>query len=113
MSDLTFYNVGCEPRTGARRIVVPARRAARRLLRPFFARQVEILQSICDRLDAAERDDRSLRADLAHLEGRHDRLADDTHASIAFGWDYVALTRRLAALEDQVERLQRERESSP
>ena len=53
MSDLAFYNVGCESR-GLKRAVVPLRRLLRRVLRPIFLRQVEILQEICNRLDGLE-----------------------------------------------------------
>ena len=102
MRDLAFYNVGCHEPRGARRLVVPARRAVRRLLRPIFQRQVEIFQSLCDRLDAAERADRAIRGDLDHLIRRQDDLAEQVQHAIAFGWDYVAMVRRLAALEDRV-----------
>ncbi len=104
-TDLAFYNVGCEDPRGPRRVVVLARRALRRVLRPIFQRQVALFQALCDRLDAAERDDASLRAELATLARRQDDLNEQTQATIAFGWDYVAMVRRLAALEDRVEAL--------
>jgi hypothetical protein len=103
--DLAFYNVGCQEPRGARRLVVPARRAMRRLLRPIFQRQVEIFQSLCDRIDAAEVAEGHLRSDLDDLARRQDELADQVQHAIAFGWDYVAMVRRLALLEDRVSSL--------
>ena len=102
MPDLAFYNAGTEPARGLKRAVVPARRALRRVLRPIFARQVEILQSICDRIEAAEAADRGHRAEVdAHLA----RVDEQLQMTLAFGWDYAALVRRLATLEDRVEAL--------
>jgi hypothetical protein len=105
MSDLGFYNAGCDEPQGVRRLVVPLRRLIRRILRPIFQRQVELFQSLCDRIDVADCNDQSLRSELANLANRHDDLADQMQSTIAFGWDYVALTRRLAILEDRVEAL--------
>jgi hypothetical protein len=34
-------------------------------------------------------------------------------SAVAFGWDYVALTRRLAILEDRVEALMEATETQP
>lgn len=67
---------------------------------------------------ASEQDAHLLEARLAHLlenqarleatlNSLADRLADLAQiiqATQAFGWDYVALTRRLTALEDQLAR---------
>jgi hypothetical protein len=103
--DLAFYNAGCEDSRGARRFLVIARRALRRVLRPIFQHLTAILQDVCNRLDAAERADAGLRTDLDALARRHDDLRDQMQATIAFGWDYVAMTRRLATLEDRVEAL--------
>lgn len=105
MSDLAFYNVGCHEARGVRRLVVLARRALRRILRPIFLRQVELFQSLCHRLDAAERRDAEHREGLDHLTRRQDHLADQMQQTIAFGWDYVALVRRVAVLEDRLEAL--------
>src|SRR5579883_1004355 len=96
--DLAFYNVGCEPQPGPRRLVVLMRRALRRVLRPIFQRQVEILTSLCDRLDAAEHQ-------TACLRKNQEELSEQLQTTLAFGWDYVALVRRLAVLEDRVESL--------
>lgn len=103
MPDLDFANAGGGPARGLKqRAIVPARRALRRILRPIFARQAEILQSLCDRLDAAEAADRGHRSEVdAHLA----RVEEQLQLTLAFGWDYAALVRRLAALEDRVEAL--------
>jgi hypothetical protein len=103
--ELAFYNVGCQEPRGARRVVVPFRRLLRRVLRPIFVRQVEILNSLCDRLDQDEHATRTLRADLEHISQRQFHLAEQLQGSVALGWDYVATVRRLAALEDRVEAL--------
>lgn len=107
MPDLAFYNVGTEPGGRLRSLVVLPRRLLRRLLRPFFQRLVEILQSLCDRLDAAEEADRALRSDVERLHERQEQLAESLRSSIALGWDHVAMARRLAVLEDRVELLTR------
>ena len=97
MSDLAFYNVGCEPR-GLKGALVPLRRALRRLLRPIFQRQVVILQEICDRLDRLEGGQNA-------QDRRQDALLARVQATSAMGWDHVAMARRLAVLEDRVEGL--------
>jgi hypothetical protein len=109
---LAFYNVGCDEPKGRRRLIVPLRRALRRVLRPFFLRQVEIFSHLCDRLDAAEAADLNLRRQFEHMSARQDDLADQAHAAVAFGWDYMAMVRRLAALEDRVEALSAERDEA-
>lgn len=105
--DLAFYNVGTEPGGGFRTLVVAPRRLLRRLLRPFLYRLVEILQSLCDRLDAEEQASRSLRVEMGELSARQDELTESLRTSITLGWDHVALARRLATLEDRVELLTR------
>jgi hypothetical protein len=103
--DLAFYNHGCHEPKGVRKAVVPVRRLLRRMLRPAFQRLVEILTSLCDRLDAEEHATHALRHEMALLRGRQDRMAGQLQTAVALGWDYVALTRRLAVLEDRVESL--------
>lgn len=103
--DLAFYNAGCEQPRGARRVVVLVRRVLRRILRPIFSRQVEILQHLCDRLDRQDEERQVLRKDLDEVTRRDDQLALQTQAAMSFGWDYVAMVRRLAVLEDRVEAL--------
>lgn len=105
MRDLAFYNAGCHDPKGVRKAIVPFRRALRRVLRPAFQRLVEILTSLCDRIDAAEHAHGALRHDVAALRARQDRMAGQLQTAVALGWDYVALTRRLAVLEDRVESL--------
>ena len=189
MDHLAYYNEGCEPDTGGSGVMGWVRRQFRRILLPASNRLVEILGSLCDRLDAAENqlgrfrsqlgafrnqlgtirsqlgaaqirlDDHQIRLDdqqtqLGAIPGRFDahqaRLDDqqgrlgplpgrlDDHdgqlaaqrdliaaltaqlddlrrrqedqaarfpATVAFGWDYVALTRRLGVLEEHVDAL--------
>lgn len=102
MPDLAFYNAGClEPR-GLRRAVVPVRRLLRRLLRPIFLRQVELFQHLIARLDADETSLRGACEDVERLSKRQDDLEERVETVLAFGWDYVAMVRRLAVLEDQL-----------
>jgi hypothetical protein len=113
MDDLVFYNVGCDDVRGKRRLIVPLRRILRRILRPIFQRQVELFAGLCARLDAGDAADCSLRTEFDQLAARHDNLADQMQSTVAFGWDYVALTRRLAILEDRVEALMAATETQP
>jgi hypothetical protein len=89
VQDLAFYNAGCSGLKGWRRIVIPFRRLLRRLLRPIFQRQVALFEQVFR---------------------REDLLEAQIQTTMAFGWDYVALVRRLAVLEDRVEALMVERE---
>jgi hypothetical protein len=103
--DLAFYNAGYHATKGVRRGLVPIRRLLRRVLRPIFLRQVEMFQEIWDRLDALGRLEESvstLRDELQAMSHRQDVLAEQWKTTLAFGWDHVALVRRLAVLEDQV-----------
>jgi hypothetical protein len=91
MRDYHFYNYGYTEPTGFRRIAIPFRRLLRRLLRPMFERQVDL----CRQLDA----------DIHTLSARQDRLHHQLEATSAFNCDYIAMVRRLAALEEHVEAL--------
>jgi hypothetical protein len=97
--DLAFYNAGCTDAHGIRRVVVLARRLLRRVLRPIFAHQVVLYQYLIDRLDRGET---TVQGELETLRKRQDELAERVETIQAFGWDYVAMVRRLAVLEDQL-----------
>lgn len=97
MSAIRFDEAGLHEGGGLKRAVAPLRRVLARILRPMLVQMADALQSFSSRLDAAERR-------LDEMDGRHDRQNDQLQATISFGWDYVATTRRLAALEDQVAR---------
>lgn len=100
MRDFAFYNAGCEPSGSWRRsLIVGPRRLLRRLLRPIFQQQERIDHDFQDRFDALD----------ARLAG----LARELSAVAALGWDHVAIARRLAALEDEVERLREELADRP
>ena len=105
MDHLAFYNTGCEPAPGPAGLKVQIRRQFRRILLPMFKRLVQILASLCHRLDLAEHDVRVLRSQVDDLRRRHEDQAAKAPASIAFGWDYVAMVRRLAVLEEHVDTL--------
>jgi hypothetical protein len=108
--DLVFSDADCREPKGVRRVIVPFRRLLQRILRPIFLRQAELFQHLGDRLDQQDQSLQAQRNDLENLSRRHEHLADQMQVALAFGWDYVALVRRLAVLEDRVEELLRERE---
>jgi hypothetical protein len=84
MSEVAFYEAGCHEVKGKRRIIVPVRRLLRRVLRPIFLK-------LDERLDILGR--------------RQDQLGRDLNAIEAMACDQLALSRRLAMLEDHVESL--------
>jgi hypothetical protein len=91
MTDYVFYNEGCTGKRGTRWFIVPLRRLLRRILRPIFQRQVELLH------DLGEEQER-LRTQVAEID-------EDIQDIVDFGWDYVSLVRRLTALEREVQSL--------
>ena len=105
MEHLAYYHVGCEPASGMGRPTVWARRLLRKLLLPASRRLVQILTSVVDRLDKDERDILLLQAEVESLHRRQDDVAERFPTTVAFGWDYVAMVRRLAVLEDHVAEL--------
>jgi hypothetical protein len=116
MEHLAFYNSGCEPsgRLAGPRVFL--RRRVRNLLLPMFLRLVEILGSLCYRLDVAERESEEIRNLIDDLRRRQEEQAGKVPATLAFGWDYVAMVRRLAILEEHVDALmaaKAESESAP
>src|SRR5262245_19240357 len=116
MKDYAFYNVGCHDARGVRGLMVMVRRLMRRILRPFFLRQAELFQHLAGLVEDHEHRVYALRIDQESLKHRHDAMirrqdemaarqdeqGEQLHTTMAFGWDYVALVRRLATLEDQV-----------
>jgi hypothetical protein len=105
MEHLAFYNHGCQPAPGASKMKLWVRRQARRAILPMCQRLVEILASVVQRLDQDEHEIRALRGELDDLRRRHDEQAAKVPATLAFGWDYVAMVRRLAVLEEHVDAL--------
>lgn len=83
MQGAPFYDAGTAEVKGTRKkLVVLARRVVRRLLRPIFFQ---------------------LDGELRALAQRQDQLDQQLKAALALGWDHVAMARRLAAIEDQLE----------
>jgi hypothetical protein len=100
--DFQFYHAGCQEPKGLRRVVVPFRRLLRRLLRPIFQRQAELLAELSREQGRLAQRQEQLTGQLENLTRRLEQLDRQVQAATAFGWDYVALVRRLAALEDHV-----------
>jgi seryl-tRNA synthetase len=104
VTDFAFYNAGTGESRGLKRAFVPVRRVLRRVLRPIFLRQAELMMHLAGRIDETN-------AKIEDLRRRHDLTSDQIQDTIAFGWDHVAMARRLAALEDRVESLQAKAEA--
>jgi hypothetical protein len=99
MRDYAFYNAGCEPVKGPKRGVVFARRMLRRILRPMFFHQEWVSHHLQHQIDGLR--ERVPTDFQRQMNDMHDQI----NSASALGWDYVAMARRLALLEDQVERL--------
>jgi hypothetical protein len=103
MKHLAFYDVGCEPSRGLLGLKVRLRRRVRNLLLPMFRRLVEILGSLCHRLEVLEKEVEDLRDRVDDLRRRQEEQSAKVPSTLAFGWDYVAMVRRLAILEEHVD----------
>ena len=113
MEHLAFYHHGCQPSPGESKLKNFVRRAARKAIMPMCQRLVEILTSVVERLDRNEHEARVMKAELDDLRRRHEEQAAKMPSTLAFGWDYVAMVRRLAVLEEHVDTLMnRDREES-
>lgn len=91
MPNFRFFDAGCEPSRGPKAVVVLARRAWCRLMRPMLHRQEQVYRGFHRRLDD---------------------LDDRVGTVAAAGWDHEAVSRRLAMLEDQVEALHKKLETA-
>jgi hypothetical protein len=96
--DFEFYNYTSRP-TGVRRLLVPIQRLLRRILRPMFNRLRDLLTLLFHRQDEDHRTIADLQHRVAALEAT---VAQLTASRRAFQLDYVALTRRVAQLEDML-----------
>ena len=125
-----------EERGRLKAVMRPTRRLLGRVLRPYFAHQVALVdrvgeqvealdqrQQVLDELQAAVQALTASQAELAQaLEAVSSRLAElaerqdeiDRKASVvaAVSWDHVALTRRLAVIEDSLLSAREEREGA-
>lgn len=94
--DFEFYN-HTSPPVGARRLLIPPQRLLRRVLRPMFHRLRDLIQHLYD----LRRGDEARVADLTHrVAALEAALAQVTAARRALALDHLAMTRRLAQLED-------------
>jgi hypothetical protein len=91
MRDYVFYNVSCGKATGLGRFVGPCRRLVRRLLRPFFQRQVVLFEEMDAEIAEVSRQQALVNAKMDVLLREHE-----------------AVVRRLATLEDHLETLLRQ-----
>ncbi len=88
MRDFAFYNAGVDDATGPKRMLGLVRRLIRRVLRPMFYRQEAIYQELQEQID--------------HLSAQIQTLNDRVATTDAFGWDSVAMARRMSAIEDHL-----------
>ena len=70
MDHLAYYNEGCEPDPSESGLMVWTRRQFRRVLMPASSRLVQILGSLCERLDATETLLDKLRSQLGALRNQ-------------------------------------------
>ena len=75
MDHLAFYNAGCEPEPGRPGLKLRVRRQARKILLPPSIRLVQILASLCRRLDVAEHEIRDLQGQVNDLRRRQEDQA--------------------------------------
>jgi hypothetical protein len=94
--DFEFYNYLSQP-TGLRRMMLPMQRLARRVLRPMFNRLRDLLTLLFHRQEEDRRTIADLQNRVTALEATVTQLTANRRA---FQLDYVALTRRVAQLED-------------
>lgn len=123
MDDLAFYNVELQGQGVKGRATTFARRLLRRLLLPFFARKVEILNVLSQRiaegdktanialtrsdllnlkLDRLNQKLEALLLKLEALKARQDDLHKEVAVVVALNWDHTAIVRRLGQLEDRM-----------
>jgi hypothetical protein len=84
-----YADAGLVGPRGIRRAIIPLRKMILRLLRPFTLQ---------------------LESELDSIARRQDQIGRRVQRTEAFGWDYVALVRRVTVLEDLVEELRTELE---
>ena len=89
MRDFAFYNAGIEDARGPKRVLGIARRVLRRILRPMFFHQEAIY--------------RDFQAQVDELSAQLQTLSSRLSSTESLGWDYVAMARRLAAIEDHLD----------
>lgn len=102
--DFEFYNWTSRPGRGRQLILVPLQRAVRRVLRPMFQRLRDLLQH----LYAVQQTDSARVAELAvrvaaletALQQTSSALHQVTTSRRALAQDHLAMTRRVAQLED-------------
>jgi phage shock protein A len=115
-----------EERGRLKALMQPTRRVLGRVLRPYFAHQVALVgrvehhvdelerrQQVLDQVQAAVEQLTAAQAELvqtlatvttrlAELAERQDEIDRKASVVAAVSWDHVALTRRLAVIEDAI-----------
>ncbi|MGL6076607.1 MAG: hypothetical protein ACRC8S_20830 [Fimbriiglobus sp.] len=114
--NFAFYDFDDHPSRGAR-LVRPFRRLLRRMQRPYFYRLRDLLTWIYHRSEADRSHIHNLDCRLARLEAssvKTDHAMSPLKAK-AFTADYLALSRRLASIEDTLARsiASQENDSTP
>lgn len=107
--NFAFYDEPYQLR-GWRKTVDLPRRLVRRLQRPFFYRLRDLLTFLYHKQLEANMQAAELRQRLAAAE---QTIAEQRAAARAFAVDYLAVTRRLAHLEDLVLTIQAEPAAPP
>lgn len=92
--------------------VAPFCRGVRTLVRPSLQRLTRAFQWLCDEPGPRPDPMHDLRTEIQQLCCRIDQLESQLQTTMAFGWDYIALCRRTAVLEDRVETLVQSNETT-
>jgi len=90
--------------------LIAVRRASQWCLRPFKAAARPVLRNMMRRLTERFGDD---IVPLAEVNRRLEAIEAGQARLEGFRWDHVALSRRLAALEDHVEKLLHDKSADP
>ena len=105
--------------SGWRRIILPFRWIAYRLVRPLLSEQMDISQGLEQCLAGLQQHQSGFEQELTRLrkelslckralaDARSEMAAIDKRVrqGLALGWDHVALVRRLASIEDRLTKL--------
>ena len=123
MTELNLIEAGCGPATGRRHIVLFVRKVTRKVIRPWLVRLDDLFRAVIERIDTADRNAASLQGhvnqfassvvprldrldavtgSLPSVEAAIAALEEKLSAFQALHWDHVALTRRLASIEDVI-----------
>ena len=109
MTTLNFLAKG-QRRKNLKRLLSPFRKLARKMLAPVFQKQWEMIAQrlqeplgpVGESIHALKLNLQSQQAEIARLTETVSQLSRQLAALQALAWDHVAMTRRLATIEDRI-----------